>query len=126
MRDSATALAPGQSETIIEVTLPGRSYPVVIGEGVIASAGRHIAAALPGARCAVVSDRNVAALYLAPLKASLDQHGLFLGEAVVSPGEASKSFSVLAPLCESLLALGVERVNALLTNKRNTVSDLVF
>jgi len=92
MRDSATALAPGQSETIIEVTLPGRSYPVVIGEGVIASAGRRIAAALPAARCAVVSDRNVAALYLAPLKASLDQHGLFLGEAVVSPGEASRAF----------------------------------
>ena len=65
MRDGATALAGGQSETIIEVKLPGRSYPIVIGDGLIASAGRRIAAALPGARCAVVSDRNVAALYLA-------------------------------------------------------------
>ena len=79
MRDGATALAEGQSETTIEVTLPGRSYPIVIGEGLIASAGRRIAAALPGARCAVVSDKNVAALYLAPLKATLEQHGLFLG-----------------------------------------------
>ncbi len=43
MRDGATALAEGQSETIIEVELPGRSYPVVIGEGLIASAGRRIA-----------------------------------------------------------------------------------
>ena len=124
MRDSATALAPGQSETIIEVMLPGRSYPVVIGEGIIASAGRRIAAALPGARCAVVSDRNVAALYLAPLKASLDQHGLFLGEAVVSPGEASKSFSVLAPLCESLLALGVERGDCIIALGGGVVGDL--
>ena len=65
MRDGATALAAGQSETIIEVKLPGRSYPIVIGDGLIASAGRRIAAALPGARCVVVSDRNVAALYLA-------------------------------------------------------------
>jgi len=48
MRDGATALAPGQSETIIEVRLPGRSYPIVIGEGLVASAGRRIAAALPG------------------------------------------------------------------------------
>ena len=32
MRDGATALAHGQSETIIEVKLPGRSYPIVIGE----------------------------------------------------------------------------------------------
>ena len=57
---------------------------------------QRIAAALPGARCAVVSDANVAALYLAPLKASLDRQGLLLGEVVVAPGEASKSFPVLA------------------------------
>jgi 3-dehydroquinate synthase len=124
MRDGATALAPGQSETTIEVSLPGRSYPIVIGDGLIASAGRRIAAALRGARCAVVSDRNVAALYLGPLKAGLDQHGLFLGEAIVSPGEASKSFSVLAPLCESLLELGVERGDCIIALGGGVVGDL--
>jgi len=124
MRDGATALASGQGETTIEVTLPGRSYAIVIGEELIPSAGRRIAAALPGARCVVVSDRNVAALYLGPLKASLDQHGLFLGEAVVSPGEASKSFSVLAPLCESLLELGVERGDCIVALGGGVVGDL--
>jgi 3-dehydroquinate synthase len=124
MREGATALAEGQSETIIEVSLPGRSYPIVIGDGLIASAGRRIADALPGARCAVVSDRNVAALYLGPLKASLEQQGLFLGEAVVSPGEASKSFPVLAPLCESLLELGVERGDCVIALGGGVVGDL--
>ena len=124
MRDGATALAGGQSETIIDVKLPGRSYPIVIGDGLIASAGRRIAAALPGARCAVVSDRNVAALYLGALKASLDREGLFLGEAVVSPGEASKSFPVLAPLCESLLELGVERGDCVIALGGGVVGDL--
>lgn len=124
MRDGATALAQGQSETIIEVKLPGRSYPIVIGEGLIASAGQRIEAALPGARCAVVSDRNVAALYLGALKSSLDQHDLFLGEAVVSPGEASKSFPVLAPLCESLLELGVERGDCVIALGGGVVGDL--
>jgi 3-dehydroquinate synthase len=124
MRDGATALASGQSETIIEVELPGRSYAVVIGEGLIASAGRRIAAALPDARCAVVSDDNVAALYLAPVKASLEQHGLYLGEAVVRPGEASKSFEVLAPLCERLLALGVERGDCVIALGGGVVGDL--
>lgn len=124
MRDGATALASGQGETSIEVKLPGRSYPVVIGEGLIASAGRRIGAALPGARCVVVSDRNVAALYLAPLKASLEQHGLFVGEAVVSPGEASKSFPVLAPLSEALLELGVERGDCVIALGGGVVGDL--
>ncbi len=124
MRDGANALASGQSETTIEVTLPGRSYPIVIGEGLIASAGRRIAVALPGARCAVVSDQNVAALYLAPLKASLEAQGLFLGDAVVAAGEASKSFPVLARLGETLLKLGVERGDCVVALGGGVVGDL--
>jgi len=124
MRDGATALASGQSETIIEVKLPGRSYPIVIGEGLVASAGRRIAVALPDARCAVVSDQNVAALYLAPLKASLEAQGLFLGDAVVAAGEASKSFPVLARLCETLLKLGVERGDCVVALGGGVVGDL--
>jgi len=124
MRDGATALASGQSETTIEVTLPGRSYPIVIGEGPIASTGRRIAAVLPGARCAVVTDQNVAALYLAPLKESLEAQGLFLGDAVVAAGEASKSFPVLARLCETLLKLGVERGDCVVALGGGVVGDL--
>jgi 3-dehydroquinate synthase len=124
MRDAAAALVSGRGQTTIKVTLPGRSYAIVIGEDLIASTAKRIAASVPGARCAVVSDRNVAALYLGPLKTSLDQHALFLGEAIVSPGEASKSFSVLAPLCESLLALGVERGDCIIALGGGVVGDL--
>jgi 3-dehydroquinate synthase len=124
MRERATAPAEGLSETSIEVELPGRRYNIVIGDGLIASAGQRIAAALPGARAAVVSDRNVAALYLGALKKSLDRERLFLGEAIVSPGEASKNFSVLAPLCESLLELGVERGDCVIALGGGVVGDL--
>ncbi|HET9573422.1 MAG TPA: 3-dehydroquinate synthase, partial [Methyloceanibacter sp.] len=109
MRDGATALATREGETIIEVTLPGRSYAVVIGEDLLASSGRRIAAGVKGARAAIVTDANVAALYLPALKASLSEQGLLLGEVVVEPGETSKCFPVLASLCERLLELGVER-----------------
>ena len=124
MRDGATALASGQSETTIEVTLPGRSYPIVIGAGLLASVGRRIAGVLPGARCAVVTDQNVGALYLAPLKASLEAEGLFLGDAVVAAGETSKSFPVLARLCETLLKLGVERGDCVVALGGGVVGDL--
>jgi 3-dehydroquinate synthase len=124
MREDAAALASGQSETSIEVKLPGRSYPIVVGEGLIASAGARIASKLPGARCAVVSDQTVAALYMAPLKASLDAQGLFLGDAVVAAGESSKSFPVLAKLCETLLTLGVERGDCVVALGGGVVGDL--
>jgi len=124
MRDGATALAESQSEITIEVKLPGRSYPIVVGEGLIASAAGRIAAALPGARCAVVTDNNVAALHLQPLKTELDARGMFLGDAVVAAGEASKSFSVLARLCETLLTLGVERGDCVVALGGGVIGDL--
>ena len=82
--------ASARSETVIDVSLGPRSYPVVIGEGLVGAAGKWIATRLPGARCAVVTDENVAALHLDPLKASLGEHGLYLGEAVVRPGEEAR------------------------------------
>ena len=109
MGDSTATLAAGTSETSIDVDLAERRYAIVIGEDLISSAGSRLKALLPRARFAVVSDANVAGLHLAPLKASLEQEGLFLGSAVVAPGEASKSFPVLEKLCETLLELDVER-----------------
>ncbi len=123
MMESGTATL-ARAETTVEVSLGARSYPVIIGERLLAAAGQWVAAALPGARCAVVSDANVAALHLAPLKASLVEHGLFLGEAVVAPGEASKSFPVLAALCERLLELGVERGDCVIAFGGGVVGDL--
>jgi 3-dehydroquinate synthase len=124
MRDGATALGQVESETAIEVSLPGRRYDIVIGEDLLAAAGTRLAAALPGTRFAVVSDSNVAALHLAPLKASLEGTGNFLGAAVVAPGEASKSFPTLAKLCETLLDLGVERGDCVIAFGGGVVGDL--
>ncbi|ODR99527.1 3-dehydroquinate synthase [Methyloceanibacter methanicus] len=115
---------PTGSETEIAVALAARGYPIVIGEGLIASAGQRLKALLPGARFAVVSDANVAALHLAPLKASLEAEDLFLGSAVVAPGEASKSFPVLAKLSETLLELGVERGDCVIALGGGVVGDL--
>ena len=86
---ASTVAADDRNEPTIRVGLGGRSYDIVIGEGLTVEAGNRIAHVLPGARCAVVSDGNVAALHLPALKASLAQQGLLLGEVVVAPGEAS-------------------------------------
>ena len=118
------AAASAESVTVVDVSLGARSYPVVIGERLLGTAGQWIATRLPGARCAVVSDENIAGLHLAPLKASLVEHGLYLGEAVVRPGEASKSFPVLATLCERLLELGVERSDCVIAFGGGVVGDL--
>jgi len=124
MREQLAALAAHSEETTIRVGLAERSYDVVIGERLLDRSGSRIAEALLGARCAVVSDATVATLYLARLKASLQKHGQYLGEAVVAPGEASKSFPVLAKVCERLLNLGVERGDAVVALGGGVVGDL--
>ena len=124
MKDHVATLAGSPGETTIEVGLAERSYDIVIGESLLDTAGARIAAALPGARCAVVSDATVAALYLERLQASLEERGLYLGEVVVAPGEASKSFPVLAQVCEKLLDLGVERGDAVVALGGGVVGDL--
>jgi 3-dehydroquinate synthase len=124
MRDGATALAAREGETIVEVKLPGRSYAIVIGENLLASSGWRIATALKGARAAVVTDANLARLHLPALKAGLAEQKLLLGEVVVEPGEASKSFPVLASLSERLLELGVERGDCVIAFGGGVVGDL--
>jgi 3-dehydroquinate synthase len=123
-RSVPTALASEPGETTIRVALAERGYDIVIGERLIEDAGPRIAAALPGARCAVVSDATVAALHLPRLQTSLDRHGLLLGTAVVAPGEASKSYPVLADLSERLLELSVERGDCVIAFGGGVVGDL--
>jgi 3-dehydroquinate synthase len=122
MTDELATLVDSAEETRIRVGLVARSYDIVIGAALLDSAGARIAAAVPGARCAVVSDTTVAGLYLERLKASLG--GLFLGEVVVAPGEASKCFPVLAKVSEQLLELGVERGDAVVALGGGVVGDL--
>ena len=122
MQDGRTRLDARASDSLIRVELGARSYDIIITGGLLKGLGGQIPTAVPGARCAVVSDTNVAALYLQRVKSELG--GNYLGEVVVPPGEASKSFPVLAGLCERLLELGVERGDVVIALGGGVVGDL--
>jgi 3-dehydroquinate synthase len=116
--------AAGAEATIVKVALGDRSYDIVIGENLLDGSAGLIAGSVSGARLAVVSDDNVAALYLPKLKSELLASGHYLGEVVVTPGEASKSFPTLARVCEKLLELGVERGDAVIALGGGVIGDL--
>jgi 3-dehydroquinate synthase len=63
-------------------------------------------------------------LYLDRLAASLEGKATLLGETIVTPGEASKSFPVLSGVCERLLTLGVERGDCIIAFGGGVVGDL--
>jgi shikimate kinase/3-dehydroquinate synthase len=111
---------------IVEVAVPlgARSYNILIGEGLVAGAGEHIARLAPDARCAVVTDSNVANAHLASLAGSLARAGLRSSTIVVPPGEASKSYARFAEVCDGLLAAHIERRDIVIALGGGVVGDL--
>ncbi len=97
---------------------------MLIGPDLLAEAGRLIATRLGKARCGIVTDANVARHHLPMLEASLRAEGRLKGSIVLPAGEATKSFRELAPLCERLLELGLERGDLVVALGGGVIGDL--
>lgn len=108
----------------IHVPLGERAYDILIGPGLIGSAAQEIAARLTGRRMAVVTDENVAPLYLKPLMDSLAQAGIEAVSAILPAGEKTKSFEHLIPVCETILGARIERNDAVIALGGGVIGDL--
>lgn len=108
----------------VHVALGERAYDVLIGPDLLAEAGRLVAGRLGKARCGIVTDENVAKHYLPLLEASLRAEGRHKGSIVLPAGEATKSFGALAPLCERLLEMGLERGDLVVALGGGVIGDL--
>ncbi len=121
---AAAAAAPRSTLREVPVQLADRSYKILIGEGLIASAGQHISALSPGARCAIVTDENVAALHLEPLRKSLDEAGLATSVVVCPPGEATKCYAEFARVSDALISAHIERRDFVVALGGGVIGDL--
>jgi len=108
----------------VDVELGARSYPILIGPGALDEAGTAIAARLPGARVAVVTDANVAASQLPRLEVALDAAGIAHDVLVLPAGEATKSFAKLEDVVDFVLAGRFERNDCVLALGGGVVGDL--
>jgi 3-dehydroquinate synthase len=124
MPDAAHSLTPTADARRVAVALGARTYDVLIGGDLIAQAGELIAQRLPGAKCGIVTDETVAAQHLAALEQGLAPHVKLAGSIVLPAGEATKSFRELAPLCERLLELGLERGDLVIAFGGGVIGDL--
>ena len=109
----------------VHVALGARSYDIIVGDNLLANAGAHIAPLLAQPRTMIVSDTNVAPLYLARVEQSLDQHGISHESFVVPAGEESKNFTQFEQLLEQILGARVERGTTLLALGGGVIGDLV-
>lgn len=112
------------SPRTVRVDLAGRPYDILIGPGLLSGIGAQIAALRPGARVAIVTDRNVAERHLATVETSLRQAGIGSAAVVVAPGEKTKSYAGLEQVAEGIIAARIERRDLVLALGGGVVGDL--
>jgi 3-dehydroquinate synthase len=119
-----TAPLKHSDSVAVDVALGDRAYDIVIGRDVLPSLGARVAALRPGARTAIVTDRNVAHYWLDKTEASLAQAGIATSRIVVDEGEGSKSYAGLQRVCEALIAAKIERNDLVIALGGGVVGDL--
>lgn len=77
-----------------------KEYDVVISKGILDSLGERCVSLFGKSRAVIVTDSNVAPLWLGKAKSSLEEAGIGTVEFVFPAGEESKSISTLSALVE--------------------------
>ena len=109
----------------LTVSLPGRSYDILIGSGLLHQAGQHLRPVLPRAKkLFVVTDSNVAPIYLSALIPGLERAGFEPACREIPAGEASKSAAMLSALWEDMMDFGLTRTDAVVALGGGVVGDL--
>ena len=110
--------------SIITVPLGDRTYPVHIGSGLLDALGQHVRQALGEAAVAVVTDDNVAPLYLDRAMKSLAAAGLRAVCITLPHGEQTKCLARLAELYDFLCASRITRRDVVLALGGGVIGDL--
>ena len=80
----------------------GSGYDVLIGHGLLENAGTLIREVMGMRSCVIVSDSNVAPLYLGQVKASCEQAGLSVKSFVFPAGEENKNLGTFGQILNAL------------------------
>lgn len=108
----------------ILTTPDGESYPILTGSGLLDNCGQEIAAVVKPCRVMVVTDTNVAPLYLERTAKSLTDAGFSVNTYIVSAGEESKSVSVFGELLESFAEAKMTRTDLAVALGGGVIGDL--
>lgn len=108
----------------LAVNAPSKRYRVAIGAGLLRRPEETLFPFIAGKRCFILTDENVAAHYLPPLREALTRGGYACVAHIVAPGEGSKSFTTLETVLNLFLAERAERGDTVIALGGGVVGDL--
>jgi shikimate kinase / 3-dehydroquinate synthase len=110
--------------TTIEVPLGPQSYAITAGWGELARLADHIATLSLPHRLSVITDTNIADLFLSGVLDSLTRSGCDAHAVVIPAGEASKSLEQLGTIYDALIERRHERGEPIVALGGGVVGDL--
>jgi len=108
---------------IVQLDGPGGAYPLLLGEGVLAEAGRYLQSRGFSGRCALVTNPTIKPHYAEPVMDSLTRHGFEPVLCEIPDGEAFKTLDSVASLYEQFVAAGLERKSPVLALGGGVLGD---
>ena len=112
---------------IIKVNLGERSYPIIIQLGLIGKIGealRRGAWSVERDRCVIITDRNVASLYLNKVIKSLNKAGIKRLYKILPAGERQKSLATVNQIYDFLLRNKIERSDVIIALGGGVIGDI--
>jgi len=106
----------------LTIDLKERSYPILIGSGLLADPATFTS--LTGRRAAIVSNETIAPLYLERLETTLEKVGAGTTALVLPDGEAYKNWETLNRIYDHLLAERCDRGTTVIALGGGVIGDL--
>ncbi len=117
------------SQQTVHVDLGNRSYDIFIGDGLLSQLAGTLQTQLGGGRLSrdhavIISDENVAKLYLDDVGKQLDSYFKRIDKIVVPPGESTKSVDQADAIWKQLSKLESDRKSTVVALGGGVVGDL--
>jgi 3-dehydroquinate synthase len=100
------------------------SYEAVVGSKLLDRIAALVAEKVPGPRCAIISDTNVASFFADRIVASFEAAGLKPALITIPAGETSKTLKQAGAICDQMLAAGLDRQSFIAGLGGGVVGDL--
>ena len=110
--------------TEVLVRAGNRSYKAYVGAKLLDGIGNIVSEHLSPARCAIISDADVAQLFGDRVTRSLTSAGCEPTFITVPPGEKSKSLAQVGEICDRMTAAGLDRSSFVIALGGGVIGDL--
>jgi 3-dehydroquinate synthase len=108
---------------VIELELGSRSYPIVIGDGIMGD-GELIVSHLPGNRVVIVTNETVAPLFLERIERGVQQAGKEVQVISLPDGEKYKTWETLNSIFDAMLEARCDRTTTIVALGGGVVGDV--